>query len=281
MKVVRHESPGSFLGHAGALLERAEAENNLILGLAATIIAHPERYDQAPYLFTVEDEGDVVAAALMTPPHKIVITRAPAPALMALADHFVDAGIDLPGVLGPSADAMAFAGRFVARTSKPCRTGMSQRIYECDRVLDVPPVPGRLRLAAPDEEPWLTEWGRRFYVDVGDPGAEQHVAELAATVRARIGEGRLSIWEDGRPVSMAALSGDTPQGIRVGFVYTPPDLRGRGYATACVAELTRRTLAGGRRFCFLYTDLSNPTSNRIYQRIGYRPVCDCQDYLFG
>ena len=81
-------------------------------------------------------------------------------------------------------------------------------------------------------------------------------------------------------VSLAGFGGRTPNGIRVGPVYTPPDLRGRGYASALTADLTRRLLAGGRRFCFLYTDLANPTSNSIYQRIGYRPVSDADLWSF-
>ena len=86
-------------------------------------------------------------------------------------------------------------------------------------------------------------------------------------------------WHDGVPVSMAGFGGPTPNGNRVGPVYTPPELRGRGYATACVAELTARLL-NEKRFVFLYTDLANPTSNSIYQKIGYRPVCDVDQYRF-
>ncbi|MDP8927425.1 MAG: GNAT family N-acetyltransferase, partial [Actinomycetota bacterium] len=75
-------------------------------------------------------------------------------------------------------------------------------------------------------------------------------------------------------------TGPTPNGIRVGPVYTPPDLRNRGYASALVASLTQRELDAGRSFCFLYTDLANSTSNKIYQRIGYEPVTDISVYLF-
>jgi hypothetical protein len=89
------------------------------------------------------------------------------------------------------------------------------------------------------------------------------------------------LWEDGEPVSLAAAGGPTPNGIRIGPVYTPPELRGRGYASALVAELTRVQLEGGRRFCFLFTDLANPTSNRIYQRVGYEPVTDVDQWSFA
>jgi predicted GNAT family acetyltransferase len=79
---------------------------------------------------------------------------------------------------------------------------------------------------------------------------------------------------------MAVAHGATPRGIRIGYVYTPPDRRRRGYAGACVAELSRRLLAAGRAFCVLYADLSNPTTNALYQRMGYKPVADVTDYYF-
>ncbi|MCA9556723.1 MAG: GNAT family N-acetyltransferase, partial [Myxococcales bacterium] len=89
-----------------------------------------------------------------------------------------------------------------------------------------------------------------------------------------VAQGVLWVWEDGEAVSMAAAVSPTPHGVRVNFVYTPPERRGRGYASACVAALSQAQLDAGRQFCFLYTDLANPTSNAIYQRIGYRPVTD-------
>lgn len=84
-----------------------------------------------------------------------------------------------------------------------------------------------------------------------------------------ISSGALYLWEDGEPRSMAGEVAQTPHGARIGYVYTPPERRGRGYASACVAGLSQRVLASGRRSCFLYTDLSNATSNALYQRIGY------------
>ena len=81
-------------------------------------------------------------------------------------------------------------------------------------------------------------------------------------------------------VAMAGLERETARGIAISWVYTPAHLRRHGYATACVAALTQRMLDNGKSFCCLYTDLANPTSNSIYQKIGYRPVCDVQDWIF-
>jgi predicted GNAT family acetyltransferase len=113
----------------------------------------------------------------------------------------------------------------------------------------------------------------------GAPGRDR--AEVSVDHKLSTPESGMLLWEDdGETVSFAGWGGRTPNGIRVGPVYTPPELRGRGYATAVTADLSRRLLASGRRFCFLYTDLANPTSNAIYERIGYRRVCESAEFRF-
>ena len=97
----------------------------------------------------------------------------------------------------------------------------------------------------------------------------------------RLRSGSLFVWDNDGPVSMAGWTGKTLNGVRVTFVYTPPEFRRHGYASACVAALTQRLLDEGNRYCCLYTDLANPTSNRIYQQIGYRAVCDVADYALA
>ena len=90
----------------------------------------------------------------------------------------------------------------------------------------------------------------------------------------------LYLWIDKEPVSMAGKSRPTPNGITINLGYTPPELRGRGYASSCVASLSQLQLDSGKQFCTLFTDLSNPTSNSIYQKMGYKPICDYNQYLF-
>ena len=106
--------------------------------------------------------------------------------------------------------------------------------------------------------------------------------EPAGVLDRRLAEpgGGLAFWDDGAAVCIAGYGGPTPNGIRIGPVYTPPELRGRGYASALTAGVTQELLDGGKRFCFLFTDLANPTSNRIYERIGYRPVTDVDQWAF-
>ena len=109
-------------------------------------------------------------------------------------------------------------------------------------------------------------------------------SRLERSVEARLVDehGGFGLWHDaGGAVSLAGFGGPTPNGIRIGPVYTPPEHRNRGYGTAVTAAVSELLLEQGRRFCFLYTDLANPTSNAIYLRIGYEPVCDSRELAFS
>ena len=140
-----------------------------------------------------------------------------------------------------------------------------------------------MRLADASDRELLLAWvgafaGRRYARDPRRPRAP------SGSIDARLagGDAGFALWEaGGRPVSLVGFGGPTPNGIRIGPVYTPPELRGRGYASALTAQLSQRQLDCGRRFCFLYTDLANPTSNAIYMRIGYEQVCDSRELAFS
>jgi hypothetical protein len=136
-------------------------------------------------------------------------------------------------------------------------------------VEDAPLSPGELIQAREEHLDLLTEWRLRF----GEATPEGPDPDVARTrTLEKIQEGRLHLWHDDQPVSMAWPARPTVHGITVTGVYTPPQYRRRGYATSCVASLSRLLLAEGYQYCTLYTDLSNPTSNSIYQKVGYRPI---------
>jgi predicted GNAT family acetyltransferase len=140
-------------------------------------------------------------------------------------------------------------------------------------------VSGRMRAATREDRDLLVAWIRAFAEEAlpkDDPMDPERVVDL----RLQGPSVGLVLWEDGDPVALAGAGGPTPNGIRIGPVYTPPAHRRRGYASALVAGLSQRLLDEGRTFCFLHTDLSNPTSNRIYVDIGYEPVCDSRNYRF-
>ena len=136
-----------------------------------------------------------------------------------------------------------------------------------------------MREADATDRPLLIDWFTAFADEAlgEDAAAEDPARVIDHRLTAR--EAGVVLWEDGQIVSLAAFGNPTPNGIRIGPVYTPPEHRRRGYASALVAELSERLLAK-RRFCFLFTDLANPTANRIYEQIGYRRICEAAEIVF-
>ena len=141
------------------------------------------------------------------------------------------------------------------------------------------PVAGSMRPYVDADRPLVLDWLTAFFAEAM-PGTPESDAGGFLTRRLAEPTSRLVLWDDGEPRSLAGFGSPTPNGMRVGPVYTPPELRGRGYASALTAAVTEHVLAD-RLFCFLSTDLANPTSNSIYQRIGYRPVIDVNVWHFA
>jgi uncharacterized protein len=267
------DDAAGFLADAGAFLLEDEARHNLILGIAGTIRADPGLYRERRF-WIVTDGAEIVAAALRTPPYNLIVARPRDPgALEALASGIGD---ELPGVAGAQPEADEFARIWAGRHDVATRTDRGMGVYALERVEPVRPTAGAPRDASAEDLPLLLAWMAAFSDEAlaeNDPG--RHEAEAIVEHRLAASDAGFRLWEDGAvPVSVAGWGGPTPNGIRIGPVYTPPDLRGRGYATALVAELSQRLLEGGRSFCFLFTDLANPTSNAIYERIGYVRVCE-------
>lgn len=269
-----YAAAGSFLERAERWLLRHEDLNNLFLSLSyARALADVEEEPGVLYA-TVEEGGDVVGCVLRTPPHKVLITDVPEEAAPAVADTLVERYETVPAILGSEPVAEAVARAWVARVGGSWRPGMRQRLYRLDEVRAPEGVPGAMRLATPEDVELAVAWGHAFAEDADIPFPSPR-----STVARWIEGGALVLWEaDGVPRSIAVASGRTPRGVRVGYVYTPPEHRRSGYASACVAALSRRLLEeDGFDFCVLYTDLDNPTSNSIYARVGYRPLEDVRD----
>lgn len=272
LKVVEHSGARAFLGCAEAWLLEHEDLNNLILGLARSTAEGAD--EESDVLFaTVEDRGRVVGCVLRTPPHKVLVTDLPDGSAGPVADMLARRYTSIPAVLGPKGPATAVAEAWILLKGGSWSTGMRQRMYRLDSVRPPSAVEGRLRSAGPEDEELAVEWAEGFSRD-----ARIDFPTPRATVHRWIAGGDLFVWEvDGSPRSIAVAGGRTPHGVRVGYVYTPPEYRRSGYASALVAKLSQRLLDDGYHFCVLYTDLSNPTSNAIYARVGYEPLCDVVD----
>jgi predicted GNAT family acetyltransferase len=282
LEVRRLEDALEFLAEAGEFLSAREAEHNLLLGLAGTLVKRPLLYGEPPYFAVVRRGEEIVGTALRTPPHNLVLSQlSDAGAVDALARDVADAFDHLPGVVGPKESSRRFADLWARISAGGMELGMAQRIFRADHVNVPKGVPGNMRRAEDADRARLIEWVAAFQDEAMGGHVHRPAEAVVVDYLGRGEEGGLYLWEDQRPVSVAGCGGLTPNGIRIGPVYTPPELRRNGYASALVAELTNLLLAGGRRFCFLFTDLANPTSNRIYERIGYERVADVDEYRFA
>lgn len=279
-----YASAGAFLDRAQPFLESQEFINGLILGIAVRMRERPDWVDHQPYLGAVEgNNGDLLLAAIMTSPNNELLAAAgpnvPQYAIDQLAENLRSGNWHVPGVNGESSLAQRFAETWTNLTGQPHRIAMRLRAYELRRVISSPHPPrGYLRPATPDDLETVTRWRAEFTRESLHQEPEEDIDKL---VTRQIQSGNVYIWDDHGLVSMAVSTRPTRTGIWIGGVYTPPAMRGRGYASSCVAALSQRLLDSGKSFCALFTDLDNATSNSIYQKIGYTPVCDFLVFQFG
>lgn len=276
MEVEAFDDARRFRSAADTLLLASEAVNNLILGVTGSAIDYPDAFEDFVG-WIVNHSGEPVAAAARTPPHNLILA-APrkASAVAVLANHVGD----LPGVVAVA----PWVHQFVEMRPERARLEMTQGIFELTEVVASPAVEGLSRQARADEVDELVELRLAFEDEAIGRVEDPALARRSTEWRVREQSSRLGLWVhevDGQVTSMAGHSGPTPNGIRVGPVYTPPQHRGRGYASALVAAESQWLLDNGHSYCFLYTDLANPTSNAIYQRIGYRQVAESAEYAFS
>ena len=280
LSLVRHASIDAFLDDAGPFLVAREAEHCLILGVAAAVRASPPAPDDTrPYLAVVRDRDRVVAVAFQTPPWQLALSEVDDPAAL---DLIVADRRDLPfeQVVGPAEHVGAFAERWAAATGVAHRLTMRERIHRLTSVIPPRHAGGRMRLAVSPDRDLLRVWLADFHLEALPHEPLPDVDGLIERWLTPGGVSTTFVWDDDGPASFARTTGPTPHGIRIGPVYTPPERRGRGYASNLVAEMSARELVSGRQAVFLFTDLANPTANHIYATIGYQPVRDMNQYRF-
>jgi GNAT superfamily N-acetyltransferase len=281
MRVERFTDPVVFRDRTLDYLMADEPRHNLMIGVIGTLATVPDPYDTF-HLWLIEDQGSVVLVSFMTPPFNMTVSVCGHDAAPeALARAIDEDGVRPPGITAAKPELDLFVRAWQRQTGQSAALRMSQRIYAATSVTPPPSPPqGAMRPATLADRDLLYGWILAFSdeaLEDPDPVRTERVLDL----RLREDRPFLFVWEnEGRRVSLVGTAGPTPSGIRIGPVYTPPEHRRHGYATALTAAVTERELRGGRTYCFLYTDLSNPTSNGIYQAVGYRPVCDSFDYGF-
>ncbi len=280
MELKRFYDIDKFLEIAKPTLLANEVENNLILGVSLHIKSNPEKYKEK-YLAVISKGDDINAICVCTLPHKLLFWGKADNCkyeMTLLINDILLSKLEISGVLCSSLHASQFAEIWQDKTGQPFRKGMSERIYKIEKV-SFPKVQfGKMRLATNEDLELVCKWMQEFQ---NEAVPDDPMTDFEEFARKKIENEDLVIWEDDEPVSLASRARPTVNGITINLVYTPIQFRKRGYASALVAHLCQTLLTEGWKFCTLFTDLSNPTSNSIYQKVGFKPVCDFQEYYFG
>ena len=282
IKIISHNHASELISLSGTYLEQNESENNLSIGLAYRLAEDPYYYtSQLPVLLSILEQERVVGVAVMTPPKKIILSKIDRDiqaAVACLVDYLRGIDVQIPGIVGPAVEAQAFSECWLkGRIDVSAKQGKRMRVFEARTVANLPLSPGEMRFANVDDHSLMAHWIVGLSEVIGEPVSLESAKSRAEKL---IKNQELYVWDNEGPVSIAGVSRPMRNGTTIGLVYTPPEHRGKGYATSCVLSLTKKLLSDGYSFCSLYTDLSNPTSNRIYTKIGYVPVGDALELNF-
>jgi GNAT superfamily N-acetyltransferase len=272
-----------FLAAAGPHLARNPVQNTVVATMAQRIGSGAAPADERDWWLVVRDGRDVVSAGMRTapfPPRPPFLLPMPDEAARLLARRLVERDEPLVGINGALPSVRVCAEEMVRFTGGSVTVAVHTRLFEVTEVTPPPRPRGALRAATADDLELAIEWYDAFATaadeQAGRPaGLGTYEMTDPEVMRKRIEGGWIWFWidENSERVHLTAVNPVSFGAARIGPVYTPPKHRGIGYASAAVAEVSQRVLDAGARPC-LFTDQANPTSNRIYSAIGYRPVTD-------
>ncbi|MGV9450203.1 GNAT family N-acetyltransferase [Streptomyces sp. NPDC003635] len=272
-----------FLSHAGGFLRSRPDLHTVALTVTESLRMRGLRAyggDEPPVFGVMQRDGQVRGAYFRTPPYRLNVTPLTADETDALAAHLVAIGHPVPGIIGTRETTTGFVRSWQRHTGANSALRQRQRLYRLGSLMTPRPLPeGAPRVADERDRDQLIRWYGEFTEAVGDHAA----GEVEAWADHRIAYGGITFWENpvGTPVSMCGVTPMVAGQVRIAPVYTPPHLRGRGYAGAVTVEVSRGAVRAGAEEVLLFTDLANATSNVLYQRLGYRAVADFEVYDFA
>ena len=273
-----------FLGLAGDWLDADPLVSTVMATVTSRMVGEASPTDRPQWWAVVRDDGGTIVGLAMrtarTPPHPMFVLPMPDEAALALARAIHDRGERVGGLNGSLPAAEVCAGELARLQGDVVEVAQHTRLFELHELRPPIGVPGRLRLATIEDLDLAKEWVDRFMHDADlqagrDPDAHGREEIAPDDLRKRIEQGCYWFWldESGERVHLTGANPPSYGVARIGPVYTPPEQRRKGYAGAAVARVSQIFLDQGARVC-LYTDQANPTSNGVYQAIGYRPVVD-------
>jgi uncharacterized protein len=273
--ITQYQSIHSFWETHGDFIKQYECENNLMV---ANCISMLKQDQEDAFYASVTDKAGHILLALMIPPYPLVLFSdedVHDDAYVTLAKYLIDMKIDYETVVAPNKDAERFITQLKQVSDREIEEKVMMRYFALDKVNPIKKSSGHLRLATMEDLPFLKNW---VYEAVLDMTGE--LADGEKKAKAYIEDESIYLWVDDKPVSMAAKTRPTFSNITLSMVYTPKEYRKKGYASASVATLSEKLLNEGYKNCTLFTDLANPTSNKIYMEIGYKPLIDYIEYNF-
>ena len=278
MKFFRYSDLESFKADALDILMEDEVQNNLPI----SIILNSGQFNSDRWLLsTVSDDNSIIVlVAVCTKPYNIIVYE-PVYAqndwsMGFLASELKRIGFDPPGVLSRNDLARRFAGVYCKNTDYKIKSSMV--VMKLDELIEYKKAPGFSRLLTEEDLSYVPGWEHEFCIDCQLPLSTP--AEYEERIRTRLGKETHFIWEDGQPVCQAVHGRDTPNSAVISWVYTPPQFRGKGYATSVVGELSESLLKKGKKFCCLFADAANPASRSVYRKLGYYDVCVFDEIIF-
>jgi hypothetical protein len=275
MNVIEFPSASEFLEATESHLLENEAANAIILNYALGQTRGIESAMTTTFYCVVEDDEPLLPA-MFTEDIWPLLTEGSDDAARLLARYFFPKLPRMNGVSGPKDTSLAFVEEWEHLTLCNLEINKNSRIYECRSVVKLKWAEGTLSQATMDDIDLVKEWRKAFRIET-----EVAIPSNIDRIVNQVEDGSVYLWVTDRPVCTAVLGKGTENGGTVGAVYTPPEHRKNGYATALTAAITQKILDSGKKYSGLYTDLDNPTSNSIYQQIGYKPISDATVWLFS
>lgn len=277
MQLHRYQDFQLFKAQATEYLLKHEVQHCRMLDICHTLNRNPQAYGTETYLAIVEENDAIVAVAMRRFPYKLLLSAVTNFDAIELIVRDVHQTMpDLPGVSSLPAEAKAFADAWQKISGQVCTLEMQLLIHQLETVQPIKLSSGKLRVATAEDRNLLINWLAAFNQEIFHTIGEN----IEQIIERKLQETSIYLWENNTLVSMAWSRTATEKAAIIGPVYTPLEYRKQGYATACVAQLSQLLLTQGFPSCLLFTDVKNPTSNRIYRNIGYQAVCDWHDYKF-
>ena len=277
MKFRQYINADEFQNDVLEILLKDEVLNNLPIGI---LVDGNREYASDWLMSTVTDDNDEIKLiAICTKPFNILLCKP--------SDSSIDNSVEFlakqlkainfvpPGIVAPQELAEGFAKAYCGYNN---RLYMIMTLMKLDRLAPYKQSPGFCRMLNEDDLVYTPNWEHAFCVDCNIP--PYTFSQSHERVKSRIGKNIHYIWEDGLPVAQAVLGRNTPTSAAISWVYTPPEHRGKGYATSVVAELSKNILESGKNSCCLFADSANPASQAVYRKLGYYDVCEFFEIKF-